>query len=349
MNASNTTRSILFGISCMLAAAISWGGMFPVAKATLQFVDPFFLTLIRYSITSLFMLALLWLLEGRAALQTEGQALTLFLYGCAGFCGFGLLVFTGLRASTPAHGAILVALMPLLTALVNAVNSHTLPPRHTQFSIVVALAGVGLVVSNGHPAALLESQSIWSDVLILAGVLSWVIYTLGARKLAGWSPLRYSTLTVAYGVIGIALCTAIAVATGAAHVPAMSHIVDTAPHFVYIVVFASVIAVIGWNEGIRRIGPVNGVLFINFVPITAFVIQALQGQSFGVWELAGAALVISALLINNLMQRQPVVSTPAATRTQGACGTAVGLSAYSYTENVGKMNESRRTLASIGE
>lgn len=317
MNAGNTTRSILFGSTCMLAAAISWGGMFPVAKATLQFVDPFFLTLIRYGITSLIMLALLWALEGRPSLIAEGRTWPLFLYGCAGFCGFGLLVFTGLRASTPAHGAILVALMPLLTALVNAVTSRTLPARHTQFSIVVALVGVALVVSNGHPAALLESRSVWSDVLILAGVLSWVIYTLGARRFAGWSPLRYSTLTVAYGVIGIALCTALAVASGAAHVPTASHVADAAPHFLYIVIFASVVAVLGWNEGIRRIGPVNGVLFINFVPITAFVIQALQGHAFGRWELAGAALVVAALLINNLMQRQQINSAPAVICTQG--------------------------------
>ncbi|MBA3995839.1 MAG: EamA family transporter [Candidatus Accumulibacter sp.] len=247
----------------MLLAAVSWGGMFPVAKATLHFVDPFFLTLIRYGITAVLMLAILWRVEGRAALRPEGRGAALFLFGGAGFCGFGLFVFTGLRASTPAHGAILVALMPLLTALIAA-------------------------------------------GLILLGVLSWVVYTLGARRLAGWSPLRYSTLTVVYGVIGIALCTALAMLAGIAHVPEAGALANTLPHFFYIVVFASVIAVLGWNEGVRRIGPVNGVLFINFVPITAFLIQAGQGQPVSHWELAGATLVIVALLLNNRMQQKPV-------------------------------------------
>lgn len=309
-----TSRPILFGSSCMLLAALSWGGMFPVAKATLHYVDPFFLTLIRYSITAVIMVALLWMLEGRSALSSQGKTWPLFLYGSAGFCGFGLFVFTGLRASTPAHGAILVALMPLLTALVNAVISRTLPARHTQFSIVLALIGVALVVSNGQLAKLTESHSLWSDVLILMGVLSWVIYTVGAKQFANWSPLRYSTLTVIYGVIGIALCTAIAMRFGGAHVPSMPQLTATVPHFFYIVIFASVIAVIGWNEGVRRIGPVNGVLFINFVPITAFAIQALQGHAFSGWELSGAALVVSALLINNLMQRQPATSSSFALR-----------------------------------
>lgn len=306
-----TSRPTLFGTLCMLVAALSWGGMFPVAKATLHFVDPFFLTLIRYGITAILMLGLLWWIEGRTALRSEGKSWALFLYGCAGFCGFGLFVFTGLRASSPAHGAILVALMPLLTAIVNAILSRTLPSRPTQISIGLALLGVALVVSNGQLGKLLESQSLWSDGLILMGVLSWVIYTLGAKQFATWSPLRYSTLTVAYGVVGIALATLIAVLQGVAHFPTASQLTATTPHFFYIVVFASVIAVLGWNEGVRRIGPVNGVLFINFVPITAFMIQALQGRAFSTWELSGAALVIGALCINNLLQRQGFVAPKA--------------------------------------
>jgi drug/metabolite transporter (DMT)-like permease len=316
MSANNPSRSILFGSVCMLVAAICWGGMFPVAKATLHFVDPFFLTLIRYGITSLIMLALLCYVEGRSSVLAAGKAWPLFLYGCAGFCGFGLLVFSGLRASTPAHGAILVALMPLLTALVNAVTSRTLPALHTRFSILIALLGVALVVSNGNPAALLESRSAGADAMILAGVLCWVIYTLGAKSFAGWSPLRYSALTVAYGVIGIALCTALAMLAGAAHWPESALLADSLPHFFYIVVFASVIAVIGWNEGVRRVGPVNGVLFINFVPITAFVIQILQGQALSGWELGGATLVVAALLTNHHMQRRRASSTSPVLCTQ---------------------------------
>ena len=69
MSTQPTSPSLLFGSLFMLVAAIAWGGMFPVAKATLQFVDPFFLTLIRYSITGVLMLALLWWLEGRAAMS----------------------------------------------------------------------------------------------------------------------------------------------------------------------------------------------------------------------------------------------------------------------------------------
>jgi drug/metabolite transporter (DMT)-like permease len=303
-DASSTLRRTLLGSLYMLVAAIFWGGMFPVAKAALQFVDPFFVTLIRYGIAAIVMVLILWRLEGRAALLAEGRAWPLFFFGCAGFCAFSLLVFTGLRASTPAHGAILVALMPLLTALITAARSRKLPALHTRISIVIALVGVGLVVSNGHPLALASSNSVGADGLILLGVLSWVIYTLGARKFSNWSPLRYSALTVVFGTIGTAVCTLLATISGDAHAPTLSQLADTLPHFAYIIVCASLVAVISWNEGVRRIGPVNGVLFINFVPVTAFVIQAALGVAFSAWELMGAALVVVALLLNNLMQHK---------------------------------------------
>lgn len=305
------TRELLLGCSYMLAAAVSWGGMFPVAKATLHYVDAFYLTSLRYGTTMLIMVAVLALSEGRAALRPEGRALPALLFGTAGFSGFGLFVFTGLRHSTPAHGAILVALLPLLTALVTGLISRSWPPRHTLLSIVLALVGVALVVSDGHPATVFESRSAGADLQILLGVLSWVIYTLGARRFPGWSPLRYTTVTVIFGVPSILFFTLLATLTGHATLPTAHALGQVVPHFVYIVVCASVIGVLGWNAGVRKLGSVNGVLFINFVPISAFLIQAAQGAALSGWELAGGALVMLALLQNNLMQRSATTPQPA--------------------------------------
>jgi hypothetical protein len=121
-NASSSILS-LAGSFYMLVAAACWGGMFPVAKALLQFVDAFFLTLIRYALTFVVMMVILWAVEGKSSLRADGRGWSVFLYRCIGFCGFGFLVFTGLRASTPAHGAMLVALTPMITAVITSVVS----------------------------------------------------------------------------------------------------------------------------------------------------------------------------------------------------------------------------------
>lgn len=297
---------MLSGALYMLLAAVFWGGLFPVAKLMLGQVDPFSLTSLRYGITAVLMLALLWRSEGRAALSAAGRQGELLLFGSAGFAGFSLLVFSGLRSSTPAHGAILAALMPLLTAVLQAAISRRLPPLHTLASVALALFGVAMVVSNGHPASVFASASVGSDLLILAGVLCWVIYTLGARRFAGWSPLRYTSLSVLYGLPAIFGCTLLAYAVGLGHWPQSSTLLQLWPQLLYTVVLASVVAVLGWNAGVQRLGPLNGVLFINFVPISAFAIQVAQGHPLGQAELFGGGLVVFALLLNNLMQRGPL-------------------------------------------
>jgi drug/metabolite transporter (DMT)-like permease len=46
------------------------------------------------------------------------------------------------------------------------------------------------------------------------------------------------------------------------------------------------------------------VLFINFVPVSAFVIGVALGHHFDMAELAGAALVILALIFNSLLSQR---------------------------------------------
>jgi drug/metabolite transporter (DMT)-like permease len=83
---------------------------------------------------------------------------------------------------------------------------------------------------------------------------------------------------------------------------------------VYLSLVGGVMAVLAWNAGIGILGPANGVLFINLLPITAFAIGVAQGHRFGASEIAGALMVIGALVINNVATRAPI-AVPA---TRGA-------------------------------
>jgi drug/metabolite transporter (DMT)-like permease len=83
---------------------------------------------------------------------------------------------------------------------------------------------------------------------------------------------------------------------------------------VYLSLVGGVMAVLAWNAGIGILGPANGVLFINLLPITAFAIGVAQGHRFGASEIAGVLMVIGALVINNVATRAPI----AAPATRGA-------------------------------
>ncbi|MEL6061941.1 MULTISPECIES: AMP-binding protein [unclassified Methylobacterium] len=294
--------SLLTGALLLTFTTLSWGGMFPVAKSALEAMDGFYLTLFRYGFASAVLLALLVLTEGWGALALEGRGKRLFLLGASGFAGFSILAFLGLAHSTPEHGAIIMALMPLITAVLLWVLRGIRPAGVTFWCIAAALTGVVIVVTKGDARALFGG-AILPDLVILAGATCWVAYTIGAQAFADWSPIRYTALTAALGTVSIALVTVVATELGFSTAPSAAQVWSVVPEILYLVVIAAVLAVFTWNVGIARLGPLNGVLFINLVPVTAFVIGAARGNPASAIELAGAALTIAALVANNLNAR----------------------------------------------
>lgn len=295
-----SSKAVRQGVAMLALVGVVWGGMFAVVKPLMGAMDPFSLTLIRYGVAAPVFLLVLWLAEGRAALRSDGQGWRLWRAGTLGFAGFGLLAFLGLRHARPEHAAVMPALMPLIAILVNWARLRRRPDGWALGCVGLGLLGVALVVTHGDIGALLRGGAGGGELLVLAGVICWVLYTLGAAALPGWSSLRYTALSAAYGTLSILAIDAAALGLGLAQLPRLSALAGAAPALVYLTLFASVLAVLGWNHGIRAVGAARGVLFINLVPVVAFVIAIAAGRPAQPVELAGVALVVLALVLNSL-------------------------------------------------
>jgi len=300
MNATSSLR----GAGLLLIAAVGWGGLFPVAMVTLPVLDPFHMTAIRYGITAIVFAALLALVEGPQSLRLEGRGLRAAALGTSGFAGLGMLVFVGLQYSRPEHGAIIMATQPLIAAVAAWLIRGVRPARTTLAFLGVALLGVLLVVTKGHIAGLIGGGTGFGDLLLFLGAASWVIYSLGASDFPSWSPLRYTAITCLLSLPAIFGVTAIATVTGYVSTPSVADVESVGWQLAYIIGIASVLGVLCWNAGNKRVGVTNGVLFINFVPVTVFAIRIAQGHRFQAIEFVGAALVIGALIANNVVARQ---------------------------------------------
>lgn len=298
-------RSTLVGAAFATTTAVTWGGQFVVGKSALDRVNAFPLSTLRYALAAGLWLVVLAALEGRGALRPDGRGLRLFWLGTLGFAGFNLLAYTGLAHSRPQSASLLVALAPLLTALVLWRRTGRRPSNVTFAFLAVALAGVVLVISGGHPSTIVNGSIGWGDALVLAGVFSFVLYGLGAAQFTDFSPLRYTALTAAYGWISIAAATAVALAAGLVPVPSSSALVSTTPQILYLALPGAFVAVLTWNAAIGMIGPQNAVLFGNLIPVTTFAIEIVRGYRPGAVEFGGAALTIAALVANNLVARRP--------------------------------------------
>jgi drug/metabolite transporter (DMT)-like permease len=298
-------RSALLGAAFATFTAVTWGGQFVVGKSALDRVNAFPLSTVRYAVAAGLWLVVLVVVEGRGALRLEGRGLRLFWLGSLGFAGFNLLAYTGLAHSRPQSASLIVALAPLLTALVLWRRTGRRPSAVTFVFLAIALAGVALVISGGHPTTIVQGSLGWGDALVLAGVFSFVLYGLGAAQFRDLSPLRYTTLTAALGWLTIAAATAVALAAGLVPMPSGSALASTTPQIAYLALPGAFIAVLTWNASIGIIGPQNAVLFGNLIPVTTFVIEIVRGYRPGAVELGGAALTIAALVANNLVARRP--------------------------------------------
>ena len=289
----------------MLAAtAMAWGGMFPVVKPLLERVDPLTIAVIRFGLSVPILVAILLFIEGPSAFKTQGKTLRLWWLGTLGFTGFGVLAIFGVGSIRPEHAAVVPALMPLISIVVISMRTRRLPRPLVLFAIALGLAGVALVASRGNPEALLHSGETRGMALVFLGVTCWVFYTLAAAEFPSWSGLRYTTLTLSLSVISILAMLIIAVALGAIKLPTLATLVSAAPSFSYLILLASVMGFLFWNAGMRALGPAHGVLFINLVPVTAFSIALIQGHIPTGWEVAGVALVISALALNSFASKK---------------------------------------------
>lgn len=285
----------LAGIGCLILAAVAWGCSFPVGKAAMLAVDAYFLTAIRYGTAAAVLLAALLYIEGARSLRCDGRLLLVAVLGVVGIGGGVLMMFIGLHRTQAEHAAVIVATQPLVAALLAWLIRRQRPGMATLIAIGIAFSGVALVVTRGDPSSLASSGSAAGDLLVLGAALCWVTYTLCAAAFPAWSALRFTALTAAAGALFVFAATAAATRLGVAAVPTSSQLLSVAWQILFVTFGAALLGTLCWNIGIRRVGA-SGVLFINFVPITAFIIGVVRGYRFNWAEVLGAVLVIIALL-----------------------------------------------------
>jgi drug/metabolite transporter (DMT)-like permease len=196
-----------------------------------------------------------------------------------------------------------MALQTPIAAFVHWALKGTRPANFTLACIAVAILGVFLVITKGDPAHAFTGGTFLGDVLIFLGAMSWIAYTIGAVSFPGWSALRFTTLTCLPGTAGIFLITGIAGLLGYASAPALATVAAFGWELAYLAVLTVVLAVLFWNMAIGYLGALNTMLLGNLVPVVTFAIRILQGHRFETIELAGAALVVAALIANNLYLR----------------------------------------------
>ncbi len=297
-------RSFGVGLFAVFLATASWGVQLPLARDAFAVLDPFHITAGRFALAALCLLPVLVWREGWGALSYGGAGVQAAGLGVIGMCGSPMLVFFGMSLSRAEHAVVIVTLQPLITVLVYWLLRGRRPAGFTVGCIGAAFTGVVLVVTRGELSFLESTRQVIGDLIVLVGAACWVVYTIGVGRLSGWSIWRITVLTMIPGAAATALLTALLVAVGYLAVPAPSAWLAVGWELAYLTFIGVLLAMLAWNFGARRIGALNATLLINCMPVTTFLYRAAQGHRFAPTEIVGAALVVAALIANNLYLRR---------------------------------------------
>ncbi len=308
-----------------LFAILIWGAQLPIAKGVMGQLDGFTLTFIRYGVAVVLFVIILWWKEGKAAFRWEDQSKAILIGGGLGMGGSALLVFLGLSMTKPELAVIILALQPGMAALGHWVFFKRRPPYFTLLCLALAFCGVVIAVTRGgasfqaltgegvglsqHAGAIISTGSarldqLIGELLVLVGAMAWVTYVLASSKLAHWSALRIATVNCIPAVVVIGIAWATAMAFGYKRWPSVDLWTGwLGLKVAYVALLGVFLAMMLWNEGARKIGPLNAMLLLNLMPLITFAFRALEGARFDASELLGAAVVVSALVANNVYQR----------------------------------------------
>ncbi len=291
------------GLLAVAAAVCVWGVQLPVAKGAFETLDLFHMTSIRYTVPSIFMLAILVVSEGRRSASYETHLLAATALGVIGMCGSPVLVFIGMEMSRADHAAVIVAMQPSIAAIALWTLHGLRPANFTLACIFIAFVGVVLVVTKGEIRFAETRRELFGDFLVLLGAACWVAYSMGTQRLSGWSTWRTTVLTMIPGALATILVTETLVFSGYVARPTFAQVLEVRWELGYLSFVGVFFALLAWNFGNRRIGPQNSTLLINLLPVATFLYLSAQGHEFATIELLGASLVVVALIANNFYVR----------------------------------------------
>lgn len=269
-------------MTALAAAVVIWGSTYVVTKDALDDIGPLALALTRFVVV----VPLLLPVASRAGLRFEHLRLPrLWIFGATGVTAYFGLQNLGIALTTAGSAALITAAIPGATALMAYVVLRERPPRLRWAGIGLSTVGVALIVGSGLELG--RWQAVAGNLLVFASTIAWGAYTIQGRRLGTSYPPVVST--TACFVTGAALLVPLAAAEVAiTGWPALTRPMITA--VLYLGWFASGLAILLWNAGVRRMEASAAGAFTNIVPLVGLAFAVWLGESVTAVQLAGAAL-----------------------------------------------------------
>ncbi|MFM7426680.1 MAG: DMT family transporter [Elainella sp.] len=195
---SPETLGLLFGFLGVFSFSLT----LPATRLAVAGLNPIFVGLGRGVVAGLLATGLLWATRQPWPNWRQWRSLAVVALGVV--LGFPILSAWAMQRLPAAHGAVVLGLLPLLTALAGVVRSGERPSRLFWLASVIGSATVvGFAVSQGavHPGGLSGAEMYGADLVLLGAVIAAAIgYAEGgklAQEIGGWQVICWALVLAA--------------------------------------------------------------------------------------------------------------------------------------------------------
>ena len=291
-----------FGVTdlSLLLMALIWGVNYTSVKYGTGLVAPLAFNGVRVTLAAVSLVVVAQIASAWFGIEREGwparrEAIALLLLGTLGNGVYQILFVEGIARTRAGDAALLISASPAFIAIIGRIRgSERVSPRGVA-GIALSILGMGLVVVGTADTGPSRRATLLGDSLLLISSLCWSVYTVYLQpythRIGG---IHLSALTMIGGMVPLLLVAAPSmVATNWSALPMLAW-----GSVAYSGLFALVIAYLFWYHGVRVLGPTRTAMYSNLQPVFALAVAWLVlGEGITGWEIAGAASIITGLLL----------------------------------------------------
>jgi drug/metabolite transporter (DMT)-like permease len=223
---------------------------------------------------------------------TPRDRIDLVWLGLLGHFGYQMCFSSGVAATSVSNAALIIGATPVAIALLSAALGRERIGSLHWTGAAVSVAGIYLIVGHGASFA---GATRRGDLLVMASVACWSVYTVGAARLvARHSPLYITGMTMTIGAVPYA----------ATMLPAIVRVdwaglsAGTWASLVLSALLALCLSYVIWYAAVRKLGAARTAVFSNGVPIVAMAVAALWlHEPVSAVKMAGAAAVLTGVFL----------------------------------------------------
>ncbi|MCY7389158.1 MAG: DMT family transporter [Burkholderiales bacterium] len=206
-----------------------------------------------------------------------------------------LLTYVGLQFTTATNGVLLNSATPVMIILLGVLFFKRRVPAIQLLGVAISLIGVLAILTKGQPALLATLQFNRGDLIVLASMLLWALYTLTLKwRPAGLPGIALLAVCGVIGLIGMSPVYLWEIAGG----KSIQWTWGAAAALLYLGIFPSVLGYIFWNRGVEQVGPSVAGLFMHLMPVFGSLLAWLfLGERLFWFHFAGIILIFAGIYL----------------------------------------------------